>query len=89
MTAVAATIPLRVRVQDAWDEVELDLAPETTLQELKLRALGHFRIRKDPDGFVVKFRGAEVIDESRTLAEIGAVPNAALIVLSRRRRPVR
>ena len=34
MTAVAATIPLRVRVQDAWDEVELDLAPETTLQEL-------------------------------------------------------
>ena len=39
--------------------------------------------------FVVKFRGAELQDESRTLADAGLVPNGALIVLRKRRRPVR
>jgi hypothetical protein len=89
VTTTASTIPLRVRVQDAWDEVELDLAPGTRVEELKARALARFRIRRDPAGYVVKFRGAELIEETATLAEAGIVPNAALIVLPRRRRPVR
>jgi hypothetical protein len=37
----------------------------------------------------MKFRGAELRDESRSLADAGLVPNGALIVLPRRRRPVR
>ena len=89
MTTAAATMPLRIRVQEAWDEADLELAADTTVHELKVRALRHFRIRRHPDDYVVKFRGAEMIDETRTLAEAGVVPNAALIVLSRRRRPVR
>jgi hypothetical protein len=44
---------------------------------------------RNPAEFLVKHRGAEVQDEDRTLAEEGVVPNAPLIVLSRRRRPVR
>jgi hypothetical protein len=43
---------------------------------------------RNPDGYVVKFRGGEVRDES-TLADAGIVQDANLIVLSRRRRPVR
>jgi hypothetical protein len=42
-----------------------------------------------PEEYVVKFRGAEVFDESLSLAESGVVANAALIVMPRRRRPVR
>jgi hypothetical protein len=89
VTAATASLPLRVRVQDAWDEADLELPPDATLQELKERALARFRIRRDPDGYVVKFRGAEILDETRTLTEVGVVANAALIVLPRRRRPVR
>ena len=46
-------------------------------------------MRHDPDEYVVKFRGAEMLDESATLRDAGIPPNAALIVLPRRRRPVR
>jgi len=41
------------------------------------------------DEYVVKFRGAPLLDESATLAELGAGPNAPFIILPARRRPVR
>jgi len=86
---VSATLPVRVMVQDAWDEVRLDLPPATTLGELKRRALDATRVVQDPDGYMLKFRGAELKNEAQSLAEAGLVPNGALIVLPRRRRPVR
>ena len=89
MTAVTPALRLRVRVQEAWNEVALELPADTSVADMKARAQAHFRIRREPDETVVKFRGAEIIDETQTLAEAGIVPNAALIVLPRRRRPVR
>jgi hypothetical protein len=86
---VTATLRLRVTVQDAWDEIPLDLPAATPLAELKRRALEATRVTRDPDGYMLKFRGAELFDESRSLADAGLVPNGALIVLPRRRRPVR
>lgn len=80
---------LRVTVEDAWDEVPLDLPPGTSLAELKRRALDATKVVRDPDGYVLKFRGAELFDESRSVADAGLVPNGAVIVLPRRRRPVR
>jgi hypothetical protein len=44
---------------------------------------------RDPDEYVVKFRGFELLDESLSLADSGLVANGAVIVLPRRRRPVR
>ena len=82
------TLPLRVMVQDAWDEVLLDLPSMTPLAELKRQALQATRVVGNPDEYLLKFRGAELEDESRSLAEAGLVPNGALIVLRRRRRPV-
>jgi hypothetical protein len=82
-------LPVRVMVQDAWDEVSFDLPPTTSLADVKRRALQATQVRGDPSAYLLKFRGAELRDESRSLAEAGLVPNAALIVLSRRRRPVR
>jgi hypothetical protein len=86
---VSDTLRLRVTVQDAWDEVPLDLPPGTSLAELKRAALEAAKVSRDPDEYVVKFRGFELFDESRSLADAGLVPNGAVIVLPRRRRPVR
>jgi hypothetical protein len=86
---MSASLPVRVMVQDAWDEVRLDLPPGTPLSELKRRALEATRVTRDPGLYLLKFRGAELQDESRSLAEAGVVANGALIVLPRRRRPVR
>jgi hypothetical protein len=41
------------------------------------------------DQYAVKFRGAELFDEAQTLTQAGVVPRASLIVVPRRRRPVR
>ena len=76
-------------VQDAWDEVPLDLPPAASLAELKRAALDATTVRRDPDEYVLKFRGYELLDESRSLADAGLVANGAVIVLPRRRRPVR
>jgi len=86
---MSATLPLRVTVQDAWDEVRLELPDATTLADVKRRALAATRVTRDPAGYVMKFRGAELQDESQTLAQAGLVPNGAVIVLPKRRRPVR
>jgi hypothetical protein len=76
-------------VQDAWDEVRLELPATTPLAELKRQALEAARVAQDPGSYLLKFRGAELEDESRSLADAGLVPNGALIVVPRRRRPVR
>lgn len=86
---MSGTLPVRVMVQDAWDEIRLDLPSTTPLAEVKRQALAAARVSRDPDGYLLKFRGAELSDETRSLAEAGLVPNGALIALPRRRRPVR
>jgi hypothetical protein len=82
-------LPLRVTVEDVWDEVLLELAPETPVAEIKRQALARTRVKGDPAQYVLKYRGAELSDESQTVAASGLVPNGALIVMARRRRPVR
>jgi hypothetical protein len=82
-------LPLRVMVEDVWDEVFLELSDELPVSEVKRQALELTRVRRNPSEYVVKFRGAEVSDESVSLAKAGLVPNGALIILPRRRRPVR
>ena len=55
---MTATLPVRVMVQDAWDEVHLDLPSATSLAEMKRQALSATKVTGDPDGYVLKFRGA-------------------------------
>jgi hypothetical protein len=86
---MSAALPLRVRVEDVWDDVLLELAPETAVGEIKRQALALTRVKGDPSQYVLKYRGAELSDESQTVASSGLVPNGALIVMARRRRPVR
>jgi hypothetical protein len=86
---MTSVLPLRVMVEDVWDEVVLELPTDTPVAEIKRQALALTHVRRNPSDYVLKFRGAELSDESQSLAEAGLVPNGALIVLSRRRRPVR
>jgi hypothetical protein len=82
-------MPVRIMVQDAWDQVALSLPPAATVRDAKRQALALTHTAGAADDFLVKFRGAELFDENRSLSDHGVVPNAALIVLPRRRRPVR
>lgn len=84
---MTATLPVRVTVLDTWDDVALDLAPETPVAELKRRALDASRVRRAADEYEVKYLGATVLDETASLASVGVVANAPLIVLPRHRRP--
>jgi hypothetical protein len=86
---MTGALPVRVMVEDAWDEVFLELPAGTALAELKRQALELTHVARNPGEYMIKYRGAALGDESRSLAEAGLVPNAALIVLARRRRPVR
>lgn len=83
-----STLLVRVMVPDVWNEVPLELASTATVAELKRTALARLGVGRDPAGYVVKFRGAGLYDENRSLADSGVIANANLIVLSRRRRPV-
>ena len=82
-------MPVRVTVEDAWDEVFLKLPDGTSLSELKRQALELTHITRNPSEYLIKYRGAALSDESRSLAQVGFVPNSPLIILAKRRRPVR
>jgi hypothetical protein len=86
---MTASMPVRVTVEDAWDEVLLELPDGTPLSELKRQALERTHITRNPSEYLIKYRGAALSDESRSLAQVGFVPNSALIILAKRRRPVR
>lgn len=77
---------VRVMVHDVWDTVAADWPADTAMVAIKTAALTTTRVTAPPEAFGVKFRGAEVRDEGRSLAELGIPDDAHLIVLRRRRR---
>jgi hypothetical protein len=86
---VTGSLPVRVTVLDTWDDISLTLPGTTPIAEVKRTALAQARIRRAPAEYVVKYNGAELYEPGNTLAMAGVVPNGALIVLRRRRDPVR
>lgn len=91
MTAVDERFAVRVMVTDVWDQVTLPVDAATPVAELKRQALERALKRRDvrAEDYIVKFRGAQVLDESLALGELGASANSPFIVLPARRRPVR
>lgn len=83
---MTSTRHLRVMVHEVWDEVAADWPIDTAVTAVKAAALQTARVVTPPEEFVVKFRGAELRDEARTLSELGIPDDANLIVLRRRRR---
>jgi hypothetical protein len=80
---------LRVMVHEAWDEVVLPWRADATVVEVKRAALETTRVAGAPEEFVVKFNGAQLLDEEVTIGATGVPENGALIVLRQHRRPVR
>lgn len=89
-TTVGERYAVRVMVTPVWETVPVQVDDTTTVAQLKHEALRAARkTTQDEQTFVVKFRGALVLDESTTMRALGAVPNAPFIVLPGRRQPVR
>jgi len=83
------TVPVRIMVLDIWDGFGLEVPADLPVSDLKAQALALARIEHDPREYLIKFRGAEVREQGRTVAEAGIVPNAELIVMRRRRVPAK
>jgi hypothetical protein len=89
MTTVSA-LALRVAVPDVWDIVHLAADDDWTVAKLKTEALGRATGRQlRSSDYIVKFRGARVVDELVSLRDLGVPDKASLIVLPARRQPVR
>jgi hypothetical protein len=86
---MTAALAVRVTVLDTWDDILLTLPGNTSIAELKRAALAQSRVRGPATEYLVKYNGAELYEPGNTLANAGVVPNGALIVLRRRRVPVR
>ena len=82
-------LAVRVRVLEDWEDIPLRVEPTTQIGALKQMALDAAKVAEPANDYLVKFRGAELRDESRTVADERIPPDAGLIVLRRRRAPVR
>lgn len=89
MTAAAPGMEIKVRVGDTWMPLVLAVAPSDTVAAVKARALTEGGVRNGPAGYEVKVGGVAVRDESQTLAGAGIRHGAPVVILARRRRPVR
>lgn len=84
------TITVRVEAAEVWDAVVVEAGPSAHVAELKRAALtALLGARSNPDDFVLKLRGFEVLNEDVSLADAGAIDGSIFLVGYRRRRPVR
>ena len=56
---------------------------------MKVAALEELMPGADQRDYVLKLRGSEVLDESRSLTDVGAIDGSIFLLTSRRRRPVK
>lgn len=88
--AATATMHIRVQAAELWDTVRVDVSPSESVLAVKLAALAAFY----PDGvesddFVAKFHGFEVLHEEESLQTVGVRDGSTILLIRRRRRPVR
>lgn len=81
---------IRVQVMDLWDSVRVDAPPTETVLSVKRTALAAlYPDGADPDELVVRLHGYEILDEAQSLAAAGVRDGSILLLVARRRRPVR
>jgi hypothetical protein len=82
-------VVVRVEIPEVWDVVRIETAPDEPVRAIKNAALQELLPGADQREYVMKLRGHEVLDESASLASVGAVSGSIFLLTSRRRRPVR
>jgi hypothetical protein len=88
--AAAGDVTVRVQMPEVWDAVRVALPPAEPVLALKVRALEALYPEGEyHDDFVLKLGGFEVLDESVSVSEAGAVDGSTFLLTYRRRRPVR
>ncbi len=81
---------LRVQSAEAWDAVRVEVLPTTLVREIKRAAMTSLLPDIDAlDAYVVKIGGFEVQDEGLAVERAGALDGSTLLIMARRRRPVR
>jgi hypothetical protein len=81
---------IRAQMPEVWDVVRLEITPGTPVMMMKQAALAELQPDAgDPDQFVVKLNGIEVLDEEVSIADAGALNGSTFLITYRRRRPVR
>ena len=69
-----------------WDTVTVAADENWTVASVKEAALRDATARTvDPSEYIVKFRGAQVLDEERSLGDLGVPDRGPLIVLPHKR----
>jgi hypothetical protein len=82
-------ITIRVEMPEVWDVVRVAAAPTQPVIDVKKAALTALYPEAAPEEMVVKLRGWEILDEMASLADSGIVDGSILVMMFRRRRPVR
>jgi len=81
---------IRVQSADLWDSIRVDAPNSEPVISVKRAALDSLYPRHaSPDEWVVRLHGFEILDEERSLADAGVKEGSILLLVSRRRRPVR
>ena len=86
----AQRITVRVQMPEVWDVLRVETPAEEPVVSLKRRALEVlFPQAEFHEDFVLKLNGFEVLDESASVADVGAKNGSTFLLMHRRRRPVR
>jgi hypothetical protein len=81
---------LRVQSAEVWDAVRVEVVPGTQVREVKQAAMVELMPDVDDvDAYVVKLGGFEIANEGASLQAAGATDGSTLLIMARRRRPVR
>ena len=82
---------IRAQMPELWDMVRFEIPPTASVMTLKEHTLAALKPEDagNPNAFVVKLNGIEVLDEDATLADVGAKNGSSFLLMYRRRRPVR
>ena len=89
-TGEEPAIHIRVQVADLWDSVRVDAPPTEPVISVKRAALDAlYPSGIDPDEFVVRLHGFEILDEQSSLADAGVRNGSIFLLVGRRRKPVR
>ncbi len=84
------TITIRVEMPAVWDVVRLEAPPADTVETVKTRALeALYPQARYHEDFVMKLAGWEILNEHESLAAAGVKDGTILLLMHRRRRPLR
>ena len=73
-------LKVRIIAPDSWREKKVELSPDTAVGSIKQQFLGELlgTSDADPDSYYVEYFEKEVLDESRTLADLEVPQNGVI-----------